>query len=713
MLTPQATILSAKEKKRKSGLIYSIGYVGIFFLFLLGGISFVERDFILGSLDLTMALLMGGAIIYSKKSGNLSGAINFSVYTIAIFFMYLFATGGINNSASLWYFTFPLISFFMLGSRRGFWANTVLFVFAILVFLTDDQVVGFTVYQLDFKIRFIPSFLVVSAFSYIYESYREKNERELQSEVETRMSELVGANSQLKLEIDERKKIEKKLFRANQRLIRVMNSFDAMVVVIDLESLEVLFVNHYGKETYGDITGQICWQSMHKGMQGPCSFCPNKGLVEVQEKPFASLVWELQSSINGRWYENRDRPIDWIDGRQVKIQITTDITEQKLAEQELLKVKKLESVGLLAGGIAHDFNNILAAILGNINLALFDNTLKDGTKNLLAEAEKASLRAKDLTQQLLTFSKGGEPIKEVTALENIIKDAANFVIHSDRVSCRFHIPDNLWLVDIDKEQICQVIQNVVLNGSQAMPAGGLINISCENIVSGQDDALPAGKNGKFVKISIHDSGVGIPPNVVEKVFDPYFSTKQEGTGLGLAITQSIINKHDGYISLESYSGVGSTFAIYLRASEKTGTKPRESFEINQVEAQGRILIMDDEEMVRSVCKMMLAQMGHEVALSKNGEEALELYQEAAQNANKFDLVIMDLTIPGGMGGKEAVKRILAINPGAKVIVSSGYSNDPVMASCKEYGFCSAIVKPYRLKELAKVINQVLVDRLVD
>ncbi len=384
-----------------------------------------------------------------------------------------------------------------------------------------------------------------------------------------------------------------------------------------------------------------------------------------------------------------------------------DVSEQIRTEQELLKVKKLESVGILAGGIAHDFNNILAAILGNINLALFDDSLKDSTKTLLSEAEKASLRAKDLTQQLLTFSKGGEPVKETSSLEDVIKESASFVLSGDKVACKYDFPSDLWLVDIDKGQISQVIQNIVLNASHAMPDGGVIKISCKNTSSVDKHTLYKKRKGKFVKIYVQDTGIGIPKKLIEKIFDPYYTTKSEGSGLGLAITQSIIHKHKGEIFVASSLGDGSAFTIYLPASEKIKPHGQTVIGESRESSQAKILIMDDEEMVRTVVKAMLVKIGHTITLAESGDEAIELYIGAKNSGNPFDLVIMDLTIPGGMGGKEAVKKILDVNPKAKVIVSSGYSNDPIIANFKDYGFYAAIVKPFQLQELSRVVSETL------
>jgi len=352
-----------------------------------------------------------------------------------------------------------------------------------------------------------------------------------------------------------------------------------------------------------------------------------------------------------------------------------------------------------------DINDILAAILGNINLALFDQDLKEKTKKLLSEAEKASIRAKELTQQLLTFSKGGEPVKEVSSLDEVIRDSADFILLGDKVSCRYDIPEDLWLVDIDKGQMSQVIQNIVLNAGHAMPEGGTISITCENLAVAAGEVLPFAPGGRFVKISIRDSGIGMPVNIAEKIFDPYFTTKHGGSGLGLAISQSIINKHNGHITVDSTPGVGSTFTIYLPCSTETITLAQESQIENKESSPLKVLIMDDEAIVRDVAKEMLLQLGHEAVLSADGEEAVQAYKKNLDSGHPFDLVIMDLTIPGGMGGAEAVQKILHLDAKAKVMVSSGYSNDPIMANCREYGFCAAIVKPYQLQQLAWVISQ--------
>lgn len=383
-----------------------------------------------------------------------------------------------------------------------------------------------------------------------------------------------------------------------------------------------------------------------------------------------------------------------------------DITEQQRMEQEVLKVKKLESVGILAGGIAHDFNNILAAILGNINLSRME--LKGGSKAdlLLEEAEKASLRARSLTQQLLTFSRGGDPVLEAADIAEIIKENADFVLRGSSVRCEFSPPAGIWQVEIDPGQIGQVIQNIILNAREAMGArGGVIQISCENY----EQCLSYGKalSEGCVTVIIKDDGPGMAPEVIGHIFDPYFSTKEKGSGLGLAISHSILYKHGGFLGVESELGVGTTFTVKLPVHDKSiPVDDDPEYFVSEV-CSARILIMDDEEMILEMATQILEYLGHEVVTAGDGDLAVELYRQAKDQGEPFTMVIMDLTIPGGKGGQEAVKEILAFDATAKVVVASGYCNDPVMANYKEYGFSAKMNKPFMVRDLQEALAAVL------
>jgi PAS domain S-box-containing protein len=631
---------------------------------------------------------------------------------------------------------------------------------------------------------------------------------------------------------------QKALLQNEARFRTVMDSLDAIVYVADMESYEILFLNEFGKKMFGDVTGQICWEKLQQGQTGPCDFCTNDQLLNKNGQPGKIVTWEFQNTLTGQWFYIHDRAIKWIDGRIVRMEIATDISDRKQAEaklaeeterlaitlasigdgviscdtagcvtltnqaaekltgwsadeaigkplsdvlkmvneksgkpiedpvrkvlasgqiigfsssnllisrtgikrnisdsaapikdatgeiigvvlvfrditerlrteQELIKVKKLESIGVLAGGIAHDFNNILAAILGNLDLSIRDTGISEKTRRRLKQARTASYRGRDLTQQLLTFAKGGQPIKETSSLIDVVKESAEFVLLGDKVACRYQFPDDLKLVDIDKGQISQVIQNIIINASNAMPEGGQIEITGQNIAAAEVDNPALMDAEYYVKLDFKDTGVGIPENLLDKIFDPYFTTKQQGSGLGLAITHSIISKHGGAISVVSSPGAGSTFSIYLPASLQASVENKQRIESQSTSQKARILVMDDEEIVRQIAAEMISEMGHDVLVATDGRQAVEHYRDAIDQEQPIDLLIMDLTIPGGMGGKEALEQILEIDETAKAIVSSGYSNDPIMANYTEYGFSAAIAKPYQLTDLNRVISQVL------
>ncbi len=385
--------------------------------------------------------------------------------------------------------------------------------------------------------------------------------------------------------------------------------------------------------------------------------------------------------------------------------IFIDMTERKRMEGELLKTQKLESLGVLAGGIAHDFNNILTAVLGNVALAKMSLQTRDRVYNRLEETEKACLRARDLTRQLLTFSKGGAPVKKTVSLPELILDSAGFALRGSNVSCQYALSDDLWPVEGDEGQLSQVLSNLVLNAEDAMPDGGAITITARNVHLPKplSSSTPP---GRYVKITVEDRGEGIPKELQPRVFDPYFTTKLKGSGLGLTTVHSIVQKHDGHVSVESEPGVGSTFTIHLPASESHyRAKAEEKCPLRG--GRERVLIMDDEEVVRDIASAILTELGYEVEVSEDGVEAIGLYKRFKDLGKPFDAVIMDLTIPGGMGGREAVRKILQIDPGAKVIVSSGYSNDPIMSDHQKYGFADVVVKPYRITDLSEALRRVI------
>jgi PAS domain S-box-containing protein len=389
------------------------------------------------------------------------------------------------------------------------------------------------------------------------------------------------------------------------------------------------------------------------------------------------------------------------------ILVFRNITDEKKREEDLLRMSKLEGVGLLAGGISHDFNNILTAILGNLSLIKMELDPSHPLYRRVEDAETASLRARDLSQQLLTFSKGGAPIKKTLRMNRLLEQSIQFALRGSNVHAEFFISEALRPVDIDEGQISQVLHNLVINAQQAMPEGGALLVRAENhIATGIKKRLPI-PPGRYVHLSVQDFGVGIKKEHLSKIFDPYFTTKQKGSGFGLSTSFSIVKKHGGFMTVDSELGKGSTFSIYLPASLKE-IEPPETVEI-PLRGRGKILIMDDERSVREVAKEMLHFLGYEVGFAEDGNDAIASYRAAKESGRPFDLVIMDLTIPGKIGGKEAIQRLLEIDPSVKTIVSSGYSNDPIMADCIKYGFKGVMTKPYKMEELSKIIRKVIAE----
>ena len=748
--------------------------------------------------------------------------------------------------------------------------------------------------------------------------------------------------------------------------LTLLDSVDAVIYVADMHTYELLFMNKMARETSGGSLGGTCWATLQADQEGPCSFCTNNRLLDKDGNPKEPYVWEFQNTRNGEWYECRDQAVLWPDGRRVRMEIATNITERKLAEEtiyaneerfrelfenmssgvavykatadgqdfiftnfnraaekienvkrkdiidrkvtevfpgvedfgllavfqrvyktgkpenhpisiykddriqgwrenyiyklptgeivaiyddvtakkqaeeflreseenlrttlnsigdaviatdiqhkivrmnpiaeqltgwtseqaigesllhvfnivnaktgkaaenpvnkvletgtivglanhtilinkngqelqiadsaapihnsegkitgfvlvfrdvteeyqmreELQKMRQLEKIGTLAGGIAHDFNNILTGIFGNIALAKRRTDNTHPCLKYLDQAEVSAERAKNLTGKLLTFAKGGAPIKDHVSLGELVKEVAEFDLSGSNVKLIFEQADDLWTAQVDKGQIQQVFSNLVINAFQAMPEGGHLYIHLQNWEHTDNYLNEEKKPGKYVQATIRDEGVGIDKKDLPRIFDPYFSTKQTGRGLGLATVYSIVTKHDGHIQVDSNVGQGTTFTLCLPAvdEEPTTESPVANEEPLFERESIKVLFVDDEETIRTITAEMLTRLGCSVESAAEGETAIKLYSLALQKGTPYDLVILDLTIPGGMGGKDAIKAILEINPNAKVIVSSGYADDPVMAHYTDYGFKGVATKPYTLGELKNIIEKTL------
>ncbi|HTG00846.1 MAG TPA: PAS domain S-box protein [Nitrospirota bacterium] len=514
-------------------------------------------------------------------------------------------------------------------------------------------------------------------------------------------------------DITDRKHAEEKI-RSSEKFVRnILDTVDEGFIVVDRD-FRILIANRaYGGQiglSSDDVIGRHCYEVSHKTNR-PCfeegEECAVRNAV-AEGAPSVALHKHTDAGGQFLFVETKAFPIKDDTGRVTSvIETLTNITEKHLLEEERVKTQKLEAIGTLAGGIAHDFNNLLQGIFGYISLARLKRDDREKSLDALEEAEKALHLSVRLTKQLLTFSKGGRPEKKKISLKPVIENAAKFALSGSRAACRIAIGE-LRPVEADEGQIGQVIQNMVLNADQAMPEGGLVEITAKNIHA-PDDAVPQVlKPGDYVEIAVRDTGIGISDQYLMKIFDPYFTTKEKGSGLGLATSYSIINNHGGHIDVQSVVDKGTTFFIYLPAAEADGEKgPDASPPSAPTMRAGRILVMDDDQVVRTIAGELIKALGHEVDFAVHGEDAVEKYRRAKQSGAPFDVVILDLTIRGGMGGAQAVRELLKIDPAVKAVVSSGYSGDAIISTHADHGFRACLRKPYNVDQLREVLTSLL------
>ena len=384
-------------------------------------------------------------------------------------------------------------------------------------------------------------------------------------------------------------------------------------------------------------------------------------------------------------------------------QLRAEITQREQAEEELLRARKLESLGVLAGGIAHDFNNFLTVVQGNIEVAKVHLTPGEAAREFLDHAASACQRAKFLSSQLLTFAKGGAPVRRVASTAQLVTDAVLLARSGSSIAIELQLAESLWSAEVDSGQIGQVLHNILINAREATSGGGTIEVRAENIAlqNGSGEAEP------HVRVSIRDQGHGISPEVLRRIFDPYFTTKPGGSGLGLATAYAIVVKHGGHLSVESTPGAGTVFTVDLPASLEAPL-PQLPTTFPMPTGTERLLVMDDDEALRELSKAVLSTLGYDVQTAGDGAEAVDLYEKAEVAGKGFDAVLLDLTVTGGIGGLEAAAMLKHLDPSARLIVSSGYSDAPVMSRFAEYGFDAVILKPWTVREMSEVLRKVLV-----
>lgn len=526
-------------------------------------------------------------------------------------------------------------------------------------------------------------------------------------------ADMAVALRRLEKEIAERERTEERLRESEQRYRAIFEGAVEGILIDRLDTKEIVYANPAVRSMLGhggDKVPTLALEEIHPpGILDKLSV-DSEGRPGEQSKKILTNVPCLRK-------DGSQFLVDIAVGRiifggvECSLKFYTDVTDRKRAEEAIQKTEKLESLGVLAGGIAHDFNNLLLGMFANIELArsLCDssniNDAVEEIKECLDDTLKVYSRTKDLTKQLLTFAKGGTPARTTGSLVEMVRETARFALSGSNVSCEFHVSDDLWMSDFDENQMAHVVQNIILNAQQAMPMGGEISVRMSNVMLQGGEYQPLDK-GNYVQLSFEDTGLGIDQEMLKTIFDPFFTTKQKGSGMGLATSHSIVAQHDGHIEVESELGKGSTFHVILPASENQ-LRVKTTDERCEHEGSGRILVMDDEPFIRQLAKRLLERLGYAVTVAGDGREALELFGEGQRSAEEFKAVILDLTVPGGLGGRETMEGLRREDPSVVIIAASGYSDDPIISEPARYGFNAAIGKPFTPTELSKLLNRLL------
>ncbi|MEW6486907.1 MAG: PAS domain S-box protein [Thermodesulfobacteriota bacterium] len=509
-------------------------------------------------------------------------------------------------------------------------------------------------------------------------------------------------------DMSERKQAEDVLRASEEKFAKAFNRAPVLIAMSALEDGRYLEVN----DTFCEVSGfsreeAVGHTSVELGWIAP----PDRQRLVAQLRErgrVTDLELALTAKDGRRVHCLYSGEVITVDGAPRLLSIAVDVTEQARLREDLFKAQRLESLGVLAGGLAHDFNNILTGILGNLSLARVLVGGEHSASRRLGECEKAAVRAADLTRQLLTFARGGAPVRKIVEAAALVEEAVSFALGGSNVRGLTELPPDLWRLHADEGQLSQVLHNLLLNAKQAMPSGGTVTVRGSNVCLDTPRAGPL-PPGRYVRIEVRDTGTGIPPDVIGRVFDPYFTTKPGGTGLGLSSVYSIVRRHGGDVRVSSSPGEETVFVVHLPAAGEECHRPAAAPPEHPAPCQsrGRVLVMDDEEMIRELATGMLEALGYTALACPDGAAAVDAYRQAREAGTPFDAVLLDLTVPGGMGGKETAAQLLAIDPQALLIVSSGYSNDPAVAEHRAAGFAGAVVKPYSLDRLSQELLRLL------
>jgi signal transduction histidine kinase/ActR/RegA family two-component response regulator len=705
------------ETIRKVVLLNLIILVGSFFLALLAAIAFVENDYVLAGADSAALAFIVALFCYMRSTRNHHAVGTAGTATLGVFYTFLIAYGGINNTAYVWAFTYPLIALFLLGLKRGSLMALLLLAAATIVFTLGPKVAFLTTYGTDLIIRFIPAYAVVFMFAFVMEKVRETVQVRLEKanqdlgealgDVREHTSALTQSNQVLQAEILERERVEKALRDSEGFLEDVIESIQDGISVLNPD-LTIRHTNSIMRKWYAanlPLVGKKCHECYHSRRQ-PCDPCPS-----LRSLRSGRTEWETVRGLPGspaEWLEVSSFPIkDEESGRITGIvEFVRDITEQRRLENQLAQAERMDSIGRLAGGIAHDFNNLLMGIQGNASLMRSQLEPRHPCVDYLQKIDTYVKNASELTGRLLGFARGGKYQVQATNLNPVVKENLDMFERTKKeLRIRSTFDADLWSTEVDKGQINQVFLNLFVNAWEAMPSGGELRVKTENVFLDENFAMthevPA---GKYVKVAVSDTGFGMDEMTKARIFDPFFTTKEKGrgTGLGLASAYGIVRNHHGILAVDSQPQQGATFSVFLPATDKA---------VPQVDAAAcevargseTVLLVDDEDMIIDVGRRLLERLGYRVRVARDGLEAVDTYRA---DRDGIDCVILDVIMPE-VNGAKAYDLLKQIDPDVKVLLASGYSLDGKAAEILKRGCNGFIQKPFNIGELSQKIRQVL------
>jgi PAS domain S-box-containing protein len=556
------------------------------------------------------------------------------------------------------------------------------------------------------------AFLAIMPVYLIYRAYatfvgRLDDERRYVEETRRLHGETVAALLQAR-------ESEQRLADENERLSVMLRSIGDGVIASDLDG-RVLLINNVAEALTGwhrdDALGQplaAVFRNLDPDTRKRCTIAVPASDGDLSGSRRSTIL--VARDLTERPIEECAAPLCDGAGRTIGMMLAfRDISDALRVQEARARADRLASLGLLAGGIAHDFNNIMMSVMGNISLARATGQQSAGAATALTEAEQACVRARQITWHLLTFSKGGVPVKKTVAIARVLEEAASLALRGSSVTCAFDLSPDLWPIEADEAQLIQVFTNLLINAQQSMPHGGVVSVRAENVfeLTGKSQHTLHVGAGAYVRVAIADQGIGIPKEHLPRIFDPYFSTKQHGSGLGLATTYSIVKNHGGLIGVESRPGHGTTMEVHFPASALGDQADACPLVVSSGRARGRVLVMDDEASVRTLTANMLEFLGFDAEVVDSGSAAVERFKRAIGDDQPFDAVMLDLVVPGAMGAREAISHLTGIDPAVRAVVVSGYAQDAAVRSYRDYGFVAALAKPYTLQDLQATLETIM------